>query len=272
MAMSMTLQKHPKAAPFRNKGWPPYEEFRQLLPTSAKGSNAFHPTQAEMHEGSDGDPGTPQADGDEKEPGGGDGETGDERQDLDANEGGRVSTQAGDEEADNNERPRDAGCEESAPLVAANPGPRPHAPLEHLTKLKYSALQTVTPTPSSSRSSTTSGMRASPNPFTPLSSSGGKGIRVRQTLTAAAIAQVAETIADIGTSIGNSRTGTESSPVRKRKAMDLTQELEDDLSDNDLSSLLELFETNVMAADAYVTIKREGLRKTWVQRKLAKLV
>jgi hypothetical protein len=98
------------------------------------------------------------------------------------------------------------------------------------------------------------------------------GRKARQTRTAAALAQVAETIADIGSSIGNTshKGGSESSPVRKRKVMDLAQELEDDLSDNDLSSLLELFETNVMAADAYMTIKRDGLRRTWVQRKLAK--
>ena len=174
--MSTTLQKHPKAAPFHNKGWPLYEEFWKLLPTSTKGSNVFHPTQAETHEGSDGDPETPQADGNEKEPGGRDGETGNERQDLNANKGSRAGMQAGDEEAGNNKRPRDAGCEESPPPVAANPGHHPHAPLKHLTKLKYSALQTVTPTQSSSCSSTTSGMCASPNPFAPLSSSGGKGI------------------------------------------------------------------------------------------------
>ena len=95
---------------------------------------------------------------------------------------------------------------------------------------------------------------------------------MRQTPTVAAIAQVAETITDIGMVIGNSScAGGESSPVWKRKAMDLAQELEDDLSDNDLSSLLELFETNVMMANAYVTIKWEGLQKTWVQRKLVKI-
>jgi len=98
---------------------------------------------------------------------------------------------------------------------------------------------------------------------------------MRQTPTAAAIAQVAETaetIADIGMVIGNSScAGGESSPVWKWKAMDLAQELKDDLSDNDLSSLLELFKTNVMVANAYVTIKWEGLRKTWVQRKLVKI-
>ena len=46
------IQKHPKAAPFCNKGWPLYEEFQQLMPTMAKGLNAFYPTQVQSCEGS----------------------------------------------------------------------------------------------------------------------------------------------------------------------------------------------------------------------------
>ena len=158
------------------------------------------------------------------------------------------------------------------PVVSSSHCPLP-PPLKLHIKRKSAALEPLTPTLTPPSNCSTPSTHPASNLFiTSASSSAGSGKRMRQTPTVAAIAQVAETIADIGTVIGNSsRAGGESSPVQKWKAMDLAQELEDYLNDNDLSSLLELFETNVMAADAYVTIKQEGLQKTWVQRKLVKI-
>ncbi|KAF8493759.1 hypothetical protein F5888DRAFT_1617695, partial [Russula emetica] len=38
--------KYPKASPFRNKGWPHYDDMMPLMPTMAKGLNVFHASQA----------------------------------------------------------------------------------------------------------------------------------------------------------------------------------------------------------------------------------
>jgi len=60
-----------------------------------------------------------------------------------------------------------------------------------------------------------------------------------------------------------------SSPERKMMAMKRAQELESDLDDVWLVALIGLFQTDVSAADAYLVLKRDGLRKVWVESKLA---
>lgn len=67
---------------------------------------------------------------------------------------------------------------------------------------------------------------------------------------------------------GTSMTGIEASPIRKRRAIRSAQELEDDLSDLDLVNLVNLFRSDVGAADTYMELKREGLRKAWVMDQL----
>ena len=63
----------------------------------------------------------------------------------------------------------------------------------------------------------------------------------------------------------------DTSPERRSKAMDRVQELEAELDDARLVALIDLFQTNTSAADAYMTLKREALRKVWVQRRLKDL-
>jgi hypothetical protein len=60
----------------------------------------------------------------------------------------------------------------------------------------------------------------------------------------------------------------DSSVERRKIAMERAQELETYLSDDHLAALLELFQTDVSTADAYMVLKRDNLRKAWVQRKL----
>jgi hypothetical protein len=50
--------------------------------------------------------------------------------------------------------------------------------------------------------------------------------------------------------------------------MECAQDLETNLSDDQLAVLLELFQSDVSMADAYMVIKHEPLWKAWVQRKL----
>ncbi|KAG0694085.1 hypothetical protein DFH29DRAFT_1006647 [Suillus ampliporus] len=45
------VKRHPDAAPFRNKGWPHFDELDTLLSTTAsKGTHAFHAVLEESHE------------------------------------------------------------------------------------------------------------------------------------------------------------------------------------------------------------------------------
>lgn len=75
------------------------------------------------------------------------------------------------------------------------------------------------------------------------------------------------------TSILNSSGSTdmESTPRRKRQASQRAQELETDLSDGQLVKLLQVFEESADAADAYLSINREGVRKLWVQDRIGDL-
>ena len=60
----------------------------------------------------------------------------------------------------------------------------------------------------------------------------------------------------------------DTTPKRKRAAMTRVQELEADLDDEQLLSLIDLFQADVSAADTYMTLKRDGLRKAWVHSKI----
>ncbi|KAH9052227.1 hypothetical protein EDB87DRAFT_1692702 [Lactarius vividus] len=62
--------------------------------------------------------------------------------------------------------------------------------------------------------------------------------------------------------------GFDATPKRKKAAMTHVQELEDDLEGEQLLSIIDLFQVDVSAADTYMTLKREGLRKAWVHSKI----
>jgi hypothetical protein len=55
------------------------------------------------------------------------------------------------------------------------------------------------------------------------------------------------------------------SPLRKTRAITRAQELEVDLDDGKLAALIRIFQSDVNAADAYMVITREGLRKAWIE-------
>lgn len=62
--------------------------------------------------------------------------------------------------------------------------------------------------------------------------------------------------------------GVDATPKRKKAAMIRLQELEDDLEDEQLLSIIDLFQADVSAADTYMTLKRESLWKAWVRSKI----
>ncbi|KDR83286.1 hypothetical protein GALMADRAFT_221190 [Galerina marginata CBS 339.88] len=56
--------------------------------------------------------------------------------------------------------------------------------------------------------------------------------------------------------------------VRKTEAMERVQRLETGLSDRYIVALIDLFQEDVSAADVYLTLTREGVRKEWVKARV----
>ena len=74
-----------------------------------------------------------------------------------------------------------------------------------------------------------------------------------------------------GSSSGTAAVTLPSTPHRKQLAIRRAQKLEVHLADEELVSLLTVFEKDASAADAYLAIngQRDGLRKIWIERRLA---
>jgi hypothetical protein len=70
---------------------------------------------------------------------------------------------------------------------------------------------------------------------------------------------------------GTASTSVEVSPIHKCCAIRSAQELEVDLSDTDLAALVNLFHTDVSAADIYMELKRDSLRKVWITNQLSRI-
>lgn len=63
-----------------------------------------------------------------------------------------------------------------------------------------------------------------------------------------------------------------STPQRKQLAMRRAQKLEDHLDDDRLVSLINIFQKDASAADAYLVLERDGLRRAWVEDQLSTLL
>lgn len=61
------------------------------------------------------------------------------------------------------------------------------------------------------------------------------------------------------------KTGVDSTPSRKTRAMQRVQVIETTLSDKCIVALIDLFQNDVTVADAYLAITRDGVRKKWVE-------
>jgi hypothetical protein len=64
---------------------------------------------------------------------------------------------------------------------------------------------------------------------------------------------------------------SDTSPECQAKAMDLFQEQEGYLSDECVVAFIDLFRLDSAAADAYIALKHDGLRKVWIQRQMKDL-
>ena len=231
------MQKHPKAAPFRNCGWIHYTNVQSLILTRARGVNVFHAG----HDGSEET--TPPLD---------------DRQD---------SPLAGSEE----EIPWEMVCNsdldygfmliivEQTPLPVASPAmvhsQDPPSLISYKRKhsAAFSATASMVSTPSSASSY----------------------VRKKATTGPLALMSISDQLSDFtdafraGTAAEMQPRTVMSSPERKMRAMERAQELETDLDDKHLVALIGLFQTDVSAADAYLVLKRDGLCKVWVESKLS---
>lgn len=59
-------------------------------------------------------------------------------------------------------------------------------------------------------------------------------------------------------------------PMRKQSAFSHAQKLETYLDDDEMVTLLHVFQTDVSAAYAYLAIERDSLRKAWIARAIGK--
>jgi hypothetical protein len=105
------------------------------------------------------------------------------------------------------------------------------------------------------------------------SASGGK--KQRTTTGAVALNGIKESLDAFNNTLGRSlvmqqpeRGRADTSPERRAKAMDVLQEMETYLDDDRLVAFIDLFRADTAAADAYLAIKRDGLRRRWVEKQL----
>ena len=105
--------------------------------------------------------------------------------------------------------------------------------------------------------------------------SNASGVKKQRTTTGAvALNGIKESLDAFNNTLGRSlmqqpeRGRADTSPERRAKAMDVLQELEDYLDDDRMVAFIDLFRADTAAANAYLAIKRESLRKKWVEKQL----
>ena len=97
----------------------------------------------------------------------------------------------------------------------------------------------------------------------------------RTTTCAVALNGIKESLDAFNNTLGRSlvmqqpdRGRADTSPERRAKAMDLLQEQESYLDDDRMVAFIDLFREDTAAADAYLALKRDSLRKKWVEKQL----
>jgi hypothetical protein len=245
------MKKNPKAAPFRKKGWTHYCTIHTLLPMKPKGLNVFHPGQPTMQEENGGD----------DPPGGGVGDL--------------SSDGAGEDMGHNNPCGSDEGeGEEPIPWVSQVVG----------STSSISEVCQQEQTPPCEMPVQQSRARRSPSPISrghkrkpsnllslATTRSSTPTIKKQCVSTGAALEGLGDRLSEFNETCWTNnepQRGIESTPARKRIAICQAQELETDLEIEHVVALIHIFEGDVSAADAYVVLKREELRKLWVRSKL----
>jgi hypothetical protein len=134
---------------------------------------------------------------------------------------------------------------------------------------------TPSPTPSVSINHSISALKRTCSATVPFDAAPGPSKRIRNNSASAALQGLTSELQNFGATFLDGITATATplpaippSPVRKTKAIQQAQDLEQDLDDESLAKLICIFQADVNAADAYVVIKREGLCKAWISSTL----
>lgn len=223
---------------------------------AVKSQNVFHPTALRQRESDDGDDSEENVGGGNGENNGDGTETTEDMARLARKE--EAQTLKGKEKAPDDELSSDETIDPV--LRTAKPKSLTAPPKPPLSKRKYSALMQSTsasPTTVSSTPGPSAKRRHISSASGPDTELSGLNVQLNEFTEAFRSAT--------GTSV---TAGLESSPMRRRRAIRTAQDLEDDLSDEHLAALVNIFIADVNAADAYMELKRVGLRKAWVADRL----
>lgn len=170
--------------------------------------------------------------------------------------------------------------ESSPPPPPSSPPPSPSLPKDNVLPVLgvLRASHTSTSYPSATGTTSTSSMStAAKRKQSALHSSqqsNPSGIKKQRTTTGAvALNGIKESLDAFNDTLGSlvmhpERGRADTSPERRAKAMDVLQELEDYLDDDRMVAFIDLFRADTAAADAYLAIKRDSLRKKWVEKQL----
>jgi hypothetical protein len=163
--------------------------------------------------------------------------------------------------------------------LLTTPAPTPHSDVPALTRLAtpFPPSYPAMPVPSAIHKRKFSALAASESPFSSISTSpsstpgpSAKRHHISKTLPDRDPEDIAmgermdNFTKAFRVATGTASTGVEVSPIRKRCAIRSAQELEVDLSDTDLAALVDLFRSDVSAADTYMELKWDSLRKVWI--------
>lgn len=227
------LKRYPKAARFKKRGFAHYNGLKAMMPVRTKSANVFQPTLAGVELES--------------------------TRDL-----GWVGSSSGREDGDDEDKTSE-NAQEPEPVEDPIPDtlfafagasmPPASAVMNH--KRRFSALELAG-----------SGSTSSASTPGPASKRRHLSALAPDPQVAALNGHLEDFTHAFREATGTSSAGEAASPTRRRQAIRSAQLLEVDLSDDRLVALVDLFTKDVSAADAYMELKREGLRKTWVAKRL----
>jgi hypothetical protein len=225
------LERYPKAARFKRKGWPHFDAMKAMMPMRTKSVNIFQPMLPA-----------------EEPPG------------VSSGSGSGGVEDGKDGEDENENETRETQPKDSEPVI----DPllyTPSVPPLSAAKRRFSALDLDLASGTTS-SASTPGPAAKRRHLSTVAVAPDPGV-------AALNARLEDFTDAFREATGTSAAVTEAaSPTRRRLAIRSAQVLEVDLSDEQLVALVDLFTKDVSAADAYMELKRDGLRRAWVAKRL----
>ena len=264
-------QKHPSAKSYTHKGFALYDLMAPLMPNLATGTNVYRP--------SDGTRGAASSTllrqseakdslntGHSSPPG-----------NRGANDSNGPSGETGDQPEEPHPSPQSSPPPPPpSPSIRARDTPAPSAHAS-LTSLSYPSVTGVSSTGTSSMSGAAKRKQSALQASQSITAASKK--QRTSTTGAVALNGIKESLDTFNNTFNHTlgrnfalrqleRDRADTSPESRAKAMDNLQEQEIYLDDDRMIAFIDLFRADTAAADAYLAIKREGLRRKWVEKQL----